>query len=132
VSPAPGSADDSTGTFFWLSSSGRATADPADGFWSDFARLDDMAAANPWLVGTYDFAEDFPHWEMHPEGDEIFIAQSGDFVLTLERDGTRSDHSLKGGQSFVIPRGAWHVLRVIAPGRIVVLTAGKGTQHRPL
>lgn len=126
--PAP----DSTATYFWLSRDGAAEAVPADGFWSDFAELERKANANPWLISVYDFDADFPHWEMHPEGDEIFFAQSGDFVLTLERNGARSDHPLKGGESFLIPKGAWHFMKVNTPGRIVVVTAGKGTQHRPL
>lgn len=125
-------APDSTATYFWLSRDGAAEAVPAENFWSDFAELERKAEANPWLISAYDFDSDFPHWEMHPEGEEIFFAQSGDFLLTLDRDGARSEHALKGGESFVIPRGAWHFLKVRTPGRIVIVTAGKGTRHRPL
>lgn len=131
MSAPPKTAPDSTATYFWLSREGAAEAAPAEGFWNDFGALARKAEANPWLISAYDFDSDFPNWEMHPEGDEIFFAQSGDFTMTLERDGVRSDHPLKGGESFVIPRGAWHFLKVHAPGRIVVVTAGKGTQHRP-
>ena len=131
MSAAPKAAPDSTATYFWLSPQGAAIAVPADGFWSDFAALEAMSQANPWLVTTHDFTGDFPHWEMHPEGEEVFLAQSGVFTLTLEQDGARTEHALKGGESFMIPRGAWHFVKVHEPGRIVVLTAGKGTQHRP-
>ena len=123
---------DSALTYFWLSKDGAAEAAPAEGFWSDFTALERKSQANPWLAGVYDFDADFPHWEMHPEGDEIFFAQSGSFVATLEQDGVRADHALKGGETLLIPRGAWHFLKVLEPGRIVVITAGRGTQHRPV
>jgi mannose-6-phosphate isomerase-like protein (cupin superfamily) len=122
---------DSTQTYFWLSGDGAAEPAAADGFWSDFAALERKSQASPWLVTTHLFDSDFAHWEMHPEGDEIFFAQSGSFVATLEQDGARADHALKGGETLLIPKGAWHFLKVLEPGRIVVITAGRGTQHRP-
>jgi hypothetical protein len=31
----------------------------------------------------------------------------------------------------VIPPGAWHIARVLEPGRMLGVTFGEGTQHRP-
>ncbi len=129
---APKSAPDSTAAYFWLSPGGAAEAVSADGFWNDFAAIGRKAETSAFLVTAFDLDADFPHWEMHPEGDELLIAQSGAYRAILEQDGARSEHGLAAGQTLLIPRGAWHFLKTLEPGRIVFVTAGKGTQHRSL
>ncbi len=64
------------------------------------------------LVTASDLTEDMAHWEMHPEGEAAV--------------------ELGSGQAFVVPRGAWHRLRVREPGRVIFVTWGEGTRHRPL
>lgn len=68
MSADPKPAPDSTATYFWLSGQGAAEAVPADGFWSDFALLEQKSQDNPWLISAYDFDADFPHWEMIRRG----------------------------------------------------------------
>ena len=76
--------------------------------------------------------KDMPHWEMHPSGDELLVALSGEFEVLLQ-DG-RSDRSvpLAAGKAFLVPYGMWHRLKVKTAGEVVFVTPGKGTQHRPL
>jgi mannose-6-phosphate isomerase-like protein (cupin superfamily) len=35
------------------------------------------------------------------------------------------------GQAFIVPRGCWHRLSVLEPGRLVFLTPTAGSERRP-
>lgn len=82
------------------------------------------------LVTFMRMESDFPHWEMHPEGDELFVLHSGEIEVILDRDGAETVFRLEARQTCVIPRGAWHFARCIAPGDLTVITFGEGTRHR--
>jgi len=71
------------------------------------------------------------NWEMHPVGDELLFMLEGNatFLLNLP-DGVR-DVTLDAGRLLVIPRGVWHTAKVSAPARLLSITAGHGTQHKP-
>ncbi len=84
------------------------------------------------LVTASDLTEDMAHWEMHPAGEELLLCHSGRFEVVLEGPEGEATVELIGGQAFVVPRGAWHRLRVREPGRVVFVTWGEGTRHRPL
>ena len=73
----------------------------------------------------------WPNWEMHPAGDELLFMLEGSakFVLDLS-DGVK-EVVLSAGRLLVIPKGTWHTARVSAPARLLAITAGHGTQHRP-
>lgn len=85
-----------------------------------------------WLVSEYAFASDWPQWEMHPQADEIVRLMSGLADLHLEYPAGVQVVRLKDGDAYVIPKGAWHTLKVMAPCRMLHITLGAGTQHRPL
>ena len=84
------------------------------------------------LVAASDLTEDLAHWEMHPEGEELLFCHSGRFEVVLEGPEGEAAVELGSGQAFVVPRGAWHRLRVHEPGRVIFVTWGEGTRHRPL
>ncbi len=84
------------------------------------------------LVTASDLTEDMAHWEMHPEGEELLLCHSGRFEVVLEGPEGEATIELIGGQAFVVPRGAWHRLRVREPGQVIFVTWGEGTRHRPL
>ncbi|MDJ0945902.1 MAG: cupin domain-containing protein [Kiloniellales bacterium] len=84
------------------------------------------------LVTAFDLTEDMAHWEMHSAGEELLFCHSGRFEVLLEQAEGRSAVSLGAGQALVVPRGAWHRLRVREPGRMIFVTWGDGTRHRPL
>ena len=85
------------------------------------------------LVGAVRLAQDIDHWEMHPNGDEVLLRLSGAFAIVLEQDGSRRVVELAAETpACIVPQGAWHTILVREPGELLFMTAGEGTQHRPV
>lgn len=84
------------------------------------------------LITASDLAEDMGHWEMHPAGEELLFCQSGRFEVRLEGPDGETGVELGAGQAVVVPRGVWHRLLVREAGRMLFVTWGEGTRHRPL
>jgi mannose-6-phosphate isomerase-like protein (cupin superfamily) len=99
-------------------------------FWSTVDDRDDLREGR--LVGLYRSSTDWDHWEMHPHGEEVLVLVSGAMEMVLERDGGESTVELRPGQACIVPRGTWHRARVREPSALLTITAGRGTQHRPL
>ena len=117
-------------TYVHLAENGTATQMPGgDAFWSlpesEFERV-----AQGWLVAEFQFTEDWPNWEMHPNGDEYVYLLSGALELLLEQPDGVQRIALSGSGAVVIPRGVWHTAKVQAPSRMLHITRGEGTQHR--
>ena len=74
---------------------------------------------------------DWPRWERHPGGDEILVMLSGEMDLVIETRSSDRRGRLKAGQTFVVPRGAWHRGLARKPGKLMFITPGAGTEHRP-
>jgi mannose-6-phosphate isomerase-like protein (cupin superfamily) len=93
-----------------------------------------IARADGWLVTLYEMSDDMTSEEMHPQGDELHYLVSGRLDLVLAADDTRDEHvvELRPGTSTAVPRGVWHPFRVHEPARGIAITAGRGTQHRPV
>lgn len=92
------------------------------------------------LTGAVHLAADIDHWEMHPAGDELLVRLSGAFEIVLEqpgeqpgeRDGAVHRASLDAATSCcLVPKGAWHTIKVREAGDLLFVTPGTGTQHRP-
>ena len=116
-------------TFLALSGAGAATELPGEDF---MARLGHAPEDMAYLVGVYPFTADWPHWEMHPKGHEVLVMLDGVLEMTLDRDGVLSTVAMSPGATLVIPPGAWHVAKILQPGKLIGITYGEGTQHRPL
>ncbi len=98
-------------------------------FW---AKVEQSAAVGGLLVGVYAMTADWPHWEMHPGGAEILTMLEGRMELELD-DGRRVwRERLEPGLTVVVPPGAWHRGLVSEPGRLLGITYGDGTRHRPV
>ena len=72
---------------------------------------------------------------IHPTGDEIVFLIEGSVEMTLEpEDGGASDvvSMSRPGQYVIIPRGTWHTARTDVPTRMLFITDGEGTRHRPI
>jgi hypothetical protein len=103
-----------------------------DRFWPDV-----MAGLRPELergrlLATFSFSSPWKSWELHPAGEELVILLSGATTLTLENGGELQKLELReAGQYAIIPRGVWHTADTDAPTRLMFLTPGKGTSHKP-
>jgi mannose-6-phosphate isomerase-like protein (cupin superfamily) len=140
MSQSPDSAFDPVRTYAFLNDGGGAARiEAGESFWRELmsgaprsadARL--VAEGDGWLLSAYDMAASMTTWERHPAGDEVLCALSGALEAVVQgQDGERVV-SLPAGAACVVPKGAWHRLVVRVPGRLLALTYGKGTEHRPM
>lgn len=85
-----------------------------------------------YLVTMYEYSEDWPSWEMHPNGDEVVFLIEGRVTFVLDRDGEAQLIELASpGAYALVPRGTWHTARTSTRYKMLFITAGEGTQHRP-
>jgi mannose-6-phosphate isomerase-like protein (cupin superfamily) len=118
-------------TYVHLAEDGAARALPAQGFWQ-LPEAEADQNGQGWLISEYEFVEDWPTWEMHPEGDEFVYLLSGAVELLLDRAGTIERIAVDGTGAVVVPRGVWHTAKVHTPSRMLHVTRGAGTQTRPV
>jgi mannose-6-phosphate isomerase-like protein (cupin superfamily) len=84
------------------------------------------------LVSTYDFSEDWQSWEQHPAGEEVVVLLAGALELVLDADeGERHVRLDQPGQFLIVPRGTWHTANVAQHAKVLFITPGQGTGHRP-
>jgi mannose-6-phosphate isomerase-like protein (cupin superfamily) len=136
-------ADDTTDllkNYLLLEPDGTAVLLPGGGdFWS---QLMSGAATDPGirqlmgsekgrLLSALPMAADWINWEMHPAGDEILFMLEGKATFVLDLSGGSREIVLSAGRLLVIPKGVWHTAKVSEPARLLAITAGLGTQHRP-
>lgn len=125
------SAFDLRSTYVHLLADGRAAPIPVDDqFWATIATRTELH--DGFLVTRGRSTEDWPHWEMHPEGEELVVLLSGAVDLVLD-DGTHEQtvplRPERG--TWINPRGVWHRAIVHEPSEMLFATAGRGTRHRP-
>jgi hypothetical protein len=117
-------------TYVHLAGDGTARALPGATFWQlpedELARYGDG-----WLITEFRFDEDWPTWEMHPQGDEFVYLLSGAVDLQLDRPEGLATLPLDGSGAALVPRGTWHTAKVRAPSRMLFVTRGAGTLTRP-
>ena len=83
------------------------------------------------LLACHHFEDDWPTWEIHPNGDELVCLVSGDTELVLRTDsGDRSVRLAEPGAFVVVPGGTWHTAKVHAPTTMLFATPGEGTENR--
>lgn len=105
--------------------------DVTDSFWPDL--MSGKLTLGGRLVTVGHMSEDWPHWEMHPEGEELVVLLSGKVELIVERDGDELRATLeRPGQAWLNRRGDWHRAIVHEPGDMLFITHGAGTEHRPV
>ena len=85
-----------------------------------------------WLVSEFEFASDWPNWEMHPRCRRAVYLLHGSVDLLLEHPDGLQTVPLRRSGAVVVPRGVWHTAKVRSPSRMLHVTLGSGTQRRPL
>ncbi len=127
--------------YLLLESDGTATVLPGGGdFWgqllsgktTDPGILRLMGSEKGRLLAGLSMGADWTNWEMHPAGDEILFMLEGKATFVLELPDGLKEITLEAGRLLAIPQGVWHTARVIQPARLIAITAGQRTQHRPL
>jgi mannose-6-phosphate isomerase-like protein (cupin superfamily) len=118
-------------TYLSLSSKGDAIKTVGgEAFWK-LAESQRETYGQDWLMSEYNCYGDWGNWEMHPEGDELVYALHGKAVMILEVGGLEQKLLVEGGSAVVIPKGVWHTANVKGVARMLHITMGKGTEHRP-
>ena len=90
-----------------------------------------LVSENGRLLSVLPMSADWTNWEMHPAGDEILFMLQGKATFLLDLSDGLKEVSLSPGRLLVIPKGVWHTAKVSEPARLLAITAGQGTQHRP-
>ena len=90
-----------------------------------------MNSENGRLLSALLMNADWTNWEMHPAGDEILFMLEGNATFILDVADGLKQVPLVAGRLLVIPKGVWHTAKVSEPSRLLAITAGRGTQHRP-
>jgi hypothetical protein len=86
-----------------------------------------------FLIACGSCDADWSMWEMHPNGDEIVCLLSGAVTFLLqEAQGTQTIDLNKTGEYVLVRKGIWHAAKTRGPCRMLFITPGEGTQHRPL
>lgn len=106
------------------------TISGGEAFWSlPHAEIEEFG--RNWLVSEFEFNADWPNWEMHPNGDEVVYLLSGAIVMLFETNAGFEEISMVAPTAIVVPRGVWHTATVRSSARMLHITRGAGTQHRP-
>jgi len=84
------------------------------------------------LISEYTFDKDWPSWEQHPAGDEILYLVSGAAEIHMLTDGVISKVKMdQPGTTLIVKKAVWHTAKIVKPCKILFMTPGEGTQHRP-
>lgn len=98
-------------------------------FWTT---LDDRAELHTGrLVTGFSMDADWEVWEMHPAGDELIIFTEGSAHVRLDDGQTVTEHDIAAPGYLVVPAGVWHTMDARGTARMIVITWGEGTTHRP-
>lgn len=85
------------------------------------------------LISAHEFDTDWPVWEMHPEGDEVVILLSGKANLYLQTASGEESLALENvGDYIIVPQGVWHTAKTDVKAKMIFITPGEGTQHKPV
>lgn len=117
--------------YVYLSQDGQGLVVPGGGqFWSLPAA--EMAKFEQgWVVSEFVCSENWQNWELHPNADEFVYLLSGDIEFVQELPSGVATMRINGSGAVLVPRGVWHTARVFAPSRMLFVTMGGGTQHKP-
>jgi quercetin dioxygenase-like cupin family protein len=77
-------------------------------------------------------SENAPHsGEMHPDGDEVLYLISGRVKVTLETAPVQ-ELGMSPGDGLIVPKGVWHRVDILEPGKIVYVAPDPNNEFRPI
>jgi hypothetical protein len=125
---------DLSSTFLRLRTDASVEPLPVDGtFWQRLGSGQLGTFHHEFLVTYSAFDADWTMWEMHPKGDEVVCLLEGAVTFILERPGGNAAIELNDAGAYVIvPKRTWHTAKARGAARMLFITAGEGTLHRPL
>ena len=117
-------------TYLGLDGKGRVTA-MAGGpeFWRT---VDKNPNAGGTLVTVSTGDGDWKHWEMHPRCDEVLIVLEGNGRMIFEQPDGEQTFDLAPGSTLIVPAGTWHRAVGQKQLRLLFMTYGEGTTHKPV
>ena len=83
------------------------------------------------LVTATSVDQDWDIWEMHPNGDELIVVTDGRVRLHLDDGDRTTEVTVEAPEFVVMPAGTWHTADSLGDARLLIVTWGGGTQHRP-
>ena len=110
---------------------------PIEGFAWEPEELESYSAAvesdgaEGRMVMIFDGDGSWTSWERHPAGDELVVCLAGRITMIRETDGEPDPVELRPGAAMINPAGVWHTADVDGQARILTITPGVGTEHRP-
>jgi len=117
-------------TYLGLDGKGRVTALPVGpDFWTTIGDNPDVGGTQVTMASGQG---DWAHWEMHPKGDEVLVLVEGSLRILFERGDREEAHDLTPGATLVVPAGTWHRAVNQRDVRMLFMTYGEGTQHKPV
>ena len=117
-------------TYLWLGEGGKVASLPVGpDFW---ATIDSNPDVGGRLVTVSRGEGDWDQWEMHPAGDEVLVLLEGRARLIFERAGGDLVTDMAPGATLIVPAGTWHRAVDQAGARMLFMTWGEGTTHKPV
>jgi quercetin dioxygenase-like cupin family protein len=83
------------------------------------------------MVMIFDSEGSWTSWERHPAGDELVVCLAGRVTMIREVDGELDPVTIGPGEAMVNGPGVWHTADIEGTARILTITPGVGTEHRP-
>lgn len=117
-------------TYLGLDGKGRVT--PMAGGPEFWRNIDKNPNAGGTLITVGTGEGDWKHWEMHPGGDEVLIVLEGEVRMIFERPDGEESFDLSPGATLIVPAGTWHRAVAQKQLRMLFMTYGEGTQHKPV
>jgi mannose-6-phosphate isomerase-like protein (cupin superfamily) len=117
-------------TYLGLDGLGRVTPLPVGPeFWKT---IGENPTAGGTLVTVSAGEGDWKHWEMHPSGDEVLVLLQGHVRMVFEKPDGEQTFDLSPGATLIVPAGTWHRAQDQKNVRMLFVTYGKGTSHKPV
>ncbi len=123
---------DPSATYLHLGTGPELTTIPVtDDFWPTIGQRTELQTGR--LVTGLSMDDAWDSWEMHPAAAEVIAVTAGVVPFVLDDGSEVTEVTVSAPELVVVPAGTWHTADapLDGPARLLVITWGDGTQHRP-